>query len=233
MTGILTQAQHLAAVPLYAFVFLWLFVESTGFPISDEPLLLLSGYLTQTRRLDLILVVGIALVGKVTASCLAYWLGRRLSLLWIARPVARPAHGVGRWLHGLRPTTSAILTAEQRFRRSGAWSVFLGRLVPVVRSFISYPAGAARMPFWLFLAATTAGSIIWIVTWTLLGIGLGASYQIALARWGGLSWVVLAAFVVALAVLWLWSHRQHIPHSPDEKTAPPSLTQPPAKPNGY
>ncbi|HLZ22426.1 MAG TPA: DedA family protein [Ktedonobacterales bacterium] len=207
MTSMLTWAQHLPSGPMYTFIFLWLFVESTGFPISDEPVLLIAGYLTHMRRLDVVAVVGVALLGKLMASCLAYWLGRRISLLWMARPMIRPARGIGRWLHVVRPTAAAILAAEQRFRRFGVWSVFLGRLVPVVRSFISYPAGAARLPFWLFFAATAAGSFLWIVTWTLLGIGLGASYQIALTRWGSLSRLILAACAFALGVLWLWSHR--------------------------
>jgi membrane protein DedA with SNARE-associated domain len=69
---------------MYTFIFLWLFVESTGFPISDEPVLLFAGYLTHMQRLDVIAVVGVALLGKLMASCLAYWLGRRISLLWMA-----------------------------------------------------------------------------------------------------------------------------------------------------
>jgi alkaline phosphatase len=208
MSGLLAWAQGLPAGPLYLFIFAWLFVESTGFPISDEPLLLLAGYLAHTRRLDLPAVVGVALVGKVGASCVAFWLGRHIQLERLARPAERPTQGVGRLLYALRPTTGTVQTVEQRFRRQGVWGVFLGRLVPVVRSFISYPAGAARMPTGRFLVATTAGSLIWIGIWTLLGAALGKSYETALARWGRLSWLVLAVFLLALGALWLWSHRR-------------------------
>jgi membrane protein DedA with SNARE-associated domain len=215
MIGILEWGQALPAVPLYAFVFAWLFVESTGFPISDEPLLLLSGYLTSAGRLNIVAVLGVALVGKVSASCAAFWLGQRMS-------PARPASGVGRLLYPVRPTQQAVLAVERRFRRGGAWAVFLGRLVPVVRSFISYPAGAAGMPFGLFLAATTAGSLLWIGTWTLLGAALGVSYAAALARWGQLSWLVLAAFLLALGAVWLWGHRRsaHAARGRDTKRTP-------------
>jgi membrane protein DedA with SNARE-associated domain len=225
MSGLFNWAQHLPAGGLYAFIFAWLFVESTGFPISDEPLLLLAGYLAHTGRLDLSAVVVVALVGKVAASCLAYWIGHHVNLLRLARPTERPAVGLGRWLYPLRPTEPFLLAAERRAQRQGAWGVFLGRLIPVVRSFISYPAGAARMPFNLFLLATTAGSLIWITTWTLLGAVLGKSYEAAAQRWGTLSWLVLAALVIALAALWLWSHRRssraaHAIHSQEARSAP-------------
>lgn len=208
MNGIFTWAASLPVGWLYTFIFAWLFVESTGFPISDEPLLLLAGYLAHTRRLDLSLAIVVALVGKVAASCLAYWAGHHVNLMHLARPAVQPERGWRRWLYYIRPTKGFVLAAEQRFRRQGAWGVFLGRLIPVVRSFISYPAGAARMPFGLFLLATAAGSLLWIAIWTLLGAVLGKSYAAALARWGRLSWLVLAAFLLALGALWLWSHRR-------------------------
>jgi membrane protein DedA with SNARE-associated domain len=225
MSGLFDWAQHLPPGGLYAFIFAWLFVESTGFPISDEPLLLLAGYLAHTGRLDLVVVAGVALVGKVSASCLAYWIGHHVNLLRLARPKLRPAAGLGHWLYPLRPTEPFLLAAERRAQHQGPWGVFVGRLIPVVRSFISYPAGAARMPFNLFLLATTAGSLIWITTWTLLGAALGKSYEAAVQRWGTLSWLVLAAFVIALAALWLWSHRRaaraaHAIHATEE--SPPA-----------
>ena len=208
MSGLYSWAQHLPPGPLYLLIFVWLFVESTGFPISDEPLLLLSGYLAHLRRIDLVVAVSIALAGKVSASFCAYWLGRHIDLMALARPPVRPSAGLSRWLYLVRPSRGALLAAERRFQRRGVWGVFLGRLVPVVRSFISYPAGAARMPAGIFLAATTAGSLVWITTWTLLGVAFGRSYDALLARWSSLSWVVLAAFLLALSLLWLYSHRR-------------------------
>ena len=208
MSGLFVWAQHLPAGGLYAFIFAWLFVESTGFPISDEPLLLLTGYLSLRGRVDLAAAIAVALVGKVAASCLAYWIGRHIDLLSLARPAARPTKGLQRWLYFVRPTAALVQATQQRARTQGVWGVFAGRLIPVVRSFISYPAGAARMPFGRFVLATTAGSLIWIATWTLLGAALGRSYEVAAQRWGTLSWLVLAAFVAVLVAFWLWSHRR-------------------------
>ncbi len=215
MTGLFTWAQALPPLGLYAFIVAWLFVESTGFPISDEPLLLLSGYLAHRGQLNLVAVILVALVGKVAASCLAFWIGRHVDLLRLARPKERPTSGPGRWLYGLRPTKAFLLAAEERARRQGVWGVFVGRLIPVVRSFISYPAGAARMPFNLFLLATAAGSLLWIATWTLLGYLLGASYEAAARAWGNVSWIVLALFILFLGALWLWSHRRSAHPEPE------------------
>jgi membrane protein DedA with SNARE-associated domain len=189
----------------YLFIFLWLFVESTGFPISDEPLLLLAGYLTTKHRIDLLPTLLIALVGKVLASCLAYWIGMHIPLQRLARPEVQPASGFKRWVYHIRPTAHAIETVEERFRQQGAWGVFLGRLIPVVRSFISYPAGTARMAFPVFLAATTAGSFIWIASWTLLGAFAGSSAH-KLSGPAGL--ILLGLGVVALAIALLWNHRR-------------------------
>lgn len=228
MDGILNWAQGLPVGWLYAFIFAWLFVESTGFPISDEPLLLLAGYLSHIHRLDLGATLALALSGKVAASCVAYWIGRHISLLRLARPATRPARGLRRWLYLIRPTESLVLASERRFRGQGVWGVFVGRLIPVVRSFISYPAGAARMPFGLFLAATTAGSLLWIATWTLLGEALGKSYEVALTRWGSLSWLVLAAFLLALGALWLVSHRRAQRSVQTAHQEPPTADRTPA-----
>jgi membrane protein DedA with SNARE-associated domain len=208
MGGLFAWAQLLPTGGLYAFIFVWLFVESTGFPISDEPLLLLTGYLALRGRVDLVAAIAVALIGKVSASCAAYWVGHRIDLLSLARPATRPTQGLQRWLYYVRPTATLVRATQQWVRTQGVWGVFVGRLIPIVRSFISYPAGAARMSFDRFLLATTAGSLIWIATWTLLGTALGKSYEVAARRWGMLSWLVLVAFCAALAALWLWSHRR-------------------------
>src|SRR5262245_38018303 len=134
----------------YLLVVAWLFVESTGFPISDEPILLGAGYWSSLGELDLALVILLALIGKVGASCLAYRIGRFLPLERLARPLASPSGLWSRIGYALRPTPSLVARTEGWFRRRGSVAVFLGRLVPVVRSFISYPAGAARMPFLVF-----------------------------------------------------------------------------------
>jgi len=204
MNGLEHWLSGLPPGPLYLFIFAWLFVESVGFPISDEPIFLVAGYLSTLGHLSLITVILIALVGKVAASCVAYWIGRQLDLERIKRPVERPTSGIARWLYYARPTEKTAWQTEAFFARRGAWSVFMGRLVPVVRSFISYPAGAAGMPFPTFLLATVAGSLLWIAGWTVLGAIVGHSYRAMEGPWRTISLWIIVAMVVAVVGYWLW-----------------------------
>jgi membrane protein DedA with SNARE-associated domain len=204
MRGLEHWLSGLPPEPLYLFILAWLFVESVGFPISDEPVLLLAGYLSTLGRLSLVAVIVVALAGKVAASCVAYWIGRQLDLERIKRPAQQPAHRIRRWLYYARPTDTMAQRTEVFFAQRGAWSVFLGRLIPVVRSFISYPAGAARMSFTVFLVATTAGSLFWIAGWTVLGAAVGRSYGALEGPWRTLSlWIIVLMAVVAVGY-WLW-----------------------------
>jgi membrane protein DedA with SNARE-associated domain len=190
--------------PLYLFIFAWLFVESVGFPISDEPILLLAGYLSTLGDLSLTVVIVVALAGKVAASCVAWWIGWQLDLERFKRSAERPSSGIARWLYYARPTEKMARQTEAFFARRGAWSVFLGRLVPVVRSFISYPAGAAGMPFGVFLLATTAGSLLWIAGWTALGAVVEHSYHALEGPWRAISlWIIAAMFLATVGYL-LW-----------------------------
>lgn len=230
----LWSLQH-AGIAAYGLVFLWLFVESTGFPLTDEPVLLAAGALVALHQVDLVAVVACALLGKVSASCLAYAVARgireesRLALalasagerargalarsLRTSRPAGwlfRRASRLNSRLAPLSPRASVLRRTDGFFARYGVWAVFLGRLVPIVRSFISYPAGAARMPFGAFLVATSAGSFLWIGIWVLLGIGAGYSSATLLGRLGPVEWIA-AGGVLALAVMagggWRWARR--------------------------
>ncbi|HEX3269325.1 MAG TPA: DedA family protein [Ktedonobacterales bacterium] len=204
MSGLENWLTGLPSELLYLFILAWLFIESVGFPISDEPILLLSGYLSTVGHLSLFAVIFIALVGKVAASCVAWWIGRSLDLEHIKRPAKSPGRRIARWLHYARPTEKMARQTEAFFARRGAWSVFLGRLVPVVRSFISYPAGAAGMPFPIFLLATTAGSLLWIAGWTALGAVVGHSYRALEGLWRTTSLWIVIAMVLAAAGYWHW-----------------------------
>ena len=143
-------------------------------------------------------------MGKVGASCVAWRIGRRLDLERIKRPAERPAAEIARWLYFLRPTQKMARQTDSFFAKRGAWSVFLGRLVPVVRSFISYPAGAAGMSFGVFFIATTAGSLLWIAGWTILGTIAGHSYRALEGPSRIISlWIIAAMASLALGY-WLW-----------------------------
>ena len=110
----------------------------------------------------------------------------------------------GRWLH---LDARKLDRAERWFERWEGWAVFLGRLTPVVRSFVSIPAGVMEVPFVRYTLLTLAGSAIWCFGLAGLGWAVGASWEDVHEAFSYLDYLVVGAIVAGLA--WLaWSHRR-------------------------
>jgi membrane protein DedA with SNARE-associated domain len=109
----------------------------------------------------------------------------------------------GRWLH-LKPAT--LDRAEAWFDRRGDWAVFLGRITPVVRSFISIPAGVFRSPLPRYTLLTLLGSGIWAFAFAGAGWGVGTGYRRVHEEFRWVDYAVVAA--VGLAVVWLLVRRR-------------------------
>ena len=109
----------------------------------------------------------------------------------------------GRWLH-LGPEN--VERAEKWFERWGDWAVFLGRVTPVVRSFVSIPAGVAKMPLLRFTVLTFLGCVLWCFGIAGAGYALGTRYEEFHHNFRYADYTV-AALLVALAVLW-WVRRR-------------------------
>jgi membrane protein DedA with SNARE-associated domain len=122
--------------------------------------------------------------------------------LWGGRPLLE-RHG--RWLH-LSPGN--LDRAEEWFARRGRAAVFLGRLTPVVRSFISIPAGVLEYPLRSYVPLTLAGSAIWCFGFAAVGWALGGSYDRVHHAFTGLEVLVVAAAAVAGAAWLLRRHRR-------------------------
>jgi membrane protein DedA with SNARE-associated domain len=110
----------------------------------------------------------------------------------------------GRWLH---VDAENLERAERWFDRWGGWAVFLGRLTPVVRSFVSIPAGVLEIPFVRYTLLTLAGSAIWCFALAGLGWAVGASWENVHNDFKYVDYLVVAAVVAGVA--WLaWSLRK-------------------------
>ena len=136
-------------------------------PIPSEIVLAMAGYLAGEGRVNVVLVTVAATVGSLVGALALYWIGAVLG-----------EERLKRWLDRIPLVERSDLErADRWFERYGHWAVLLGRMVPVVRSLISIPAGAERMPLGQFVVLTTVGSGIWNSLFVGLGYTLGSRWQ--------------------------------------------------------
>jgi membrane protein DedA with SNARE-associated domain len=185
----------------YLGVMIAMAIESAMIPLPSELILPYAGFLVsdpnQVEPLthgpwSFWIVVIVATIGNTIGSLIAYAIGA-----WGGRPFLE------RWGRYLLIRPHEIEVAERFFERYGAATAFFSRLLPIVRTFISFPAGVARMPLGRFVAYSTAGAFIWSTGLVFAGVQLGARWQDirhALQRFDRLS----AGGVVALVVLFIW-----------------------------
>ncbi len=177
-------------------------LESIFPPIPSELVLLLTGFNVETGRFALIPAILLATVGSVVGAWVLYGLGAWIRGERLERFLAR----VGRWI-GL--TADDVATGFEWFDRHGGKIVLYGRLVPVVRSVVSIPAGAERMPFARFTLLTAAGSLLWNTVWIVVGELLGHQWEKADAWHGVINNVVVVALVLGFGYLVVKARRRN------------------------
>jgi membrane protein DedA with SNARE-associated domain len=138
-------------------IFLLMVPESACIPIPSEATMLFAGFNVSEGKYSLFAAVAVGSIANLVGSWIAYAVGYygRLELL--------ERHKV------FHIKASHLAMTERWFEKYGSWAVFFSRMLPIVRTFISLPAGAARMPFWRFSALTLAGCVPWILMLTLVG----------------------------------------------------------------
>jgi membrane protein DedA with SNARE-associated domain len=138
-------------------------------PIPSEIVLPFGGFMTTRTILSVQGVIIASTLGSVLGAIILYLIGRVVNTSQIEK-------FINRWGHVLRVSKKDVRTAEGWFIRYGNWTVFFCRLIPVVRSLISIPAGMARMNFISFLCFSTLGTVIWNTILVSLGAILGESW---------------------------------------------------------
>ncbi|MFP7759969.1 DedA family protein [Marisediminicola sp. LYQ85] len=166
-------------------------VETVFPPIPSEVILPLAGFLANTGDLDFALVLVSATAGSYLGALALYYLG-----LWVGEE------------RTIRVLSRLPLVDREDFERASGWfsrhgrsAVFFGRLIPGVRSLISLPAGAARMPVGVFSVFTVGGSLAWNAFLVGGGFALGTQYELVDRYSGVLDVVVIAAIVVVVVLL--------------------------------
>ena len=159
----------------YGAIALVMLLENIVPPIPSEVVMPLAGFLIQQGKLQLVPTLLAGLIGTVLGAWFWYGIGRLINEQRLEHWLQRH----GRWM-GLRPEDLA--RSRRWFNRHGVAVVFWGRIIPGVRTLVSLPAGIEMMPQPLFLAWTTAGSLLWILLLTLAGKALGNGYALVAAR---------------------------------------------------
>ena len=166
-------------------------VETVFPPLPSELVLPLAGYTASQGYYSVVAAIAWATAGSLVGALVLYWLGVAWGLERICATADRiplmHAHDVRR--------------AVAWFGRHGRTAVFVGRLVPGVRSLISIPAGVDRMPLLRFCIFTTAGSLVWNAALILAGYELGTRWHVVEGYVGGIGNVVYVLLAVLLVVV--------------------------------
>ena len=172
-------------------------IESACIPLPSEVIMPFSGYLVSTGRFELVWVATAGAIGCNIGSFFAYELGKR---------GGRPA--IERWGRFVFIGADELDAADRFFARWGSAAVLVGRLLPVIRSFIAFPAGIARMPLLRFHVFTFVGSWPWCFGLAWVGMVLGDKWNSdprLKAMFHSADALILAALVIC-GVLFVW-HR--------------------------
>lgn len=173
-------------------------IESACIPFPSEVIMPLAGWLLVAEHGlgwgGVVLAGFWGAVGNLIGSTIAYGIG-----LWGGRPLLER---YGRWI---LITRKDLDRADAWFARWGEATVFVARLLPVVRTFISLPAGIARMPFWRFAGYTFAGSFLWSLLLAAVGYKWGPDWEQFRERARFLDYPL--AILVVILVVWFVGHK--------------------------
>jgi membrane protein DedA with SNARE-associated domain len=178
-----------------AAVFVLMTLESACIPVPSEAIMLFAGFSVSKGELTMFEIVAAGVLGNLLGSWIAYAVGYygRLDLL-----------EKNRLIH---VNQKHLKWADDWFAKYGNWAVFFSRMLPIVRTFISLPAGVAKMPFWRFTVLTLLGSIPWVLALGLIGKAVGSNWEEWRHNLSYLDYVVAAAIVAGI-VYWLVRRRR-------------------------
>ncbi len=151
----------------YAGIFFMMFLESSFFPFPSEVVMIPAGYLAYKGEMNIFLVVFFGILGSLAGAIFNYYFALKLGRVFLLK--------YGKYFF-IKDET--IFKMEEFFSKHGHISTFFGRLIPVVRQYISLPAGLSKMNLFVFSIYTSLGAGIWVIILTLLGYFLGGNEEL-------------------------------------------------------
>jgi len=183
-------------------IFVLMTLESACIPVPSEATMLFAGFNVADGQYSLFAAVAVGSVANLVGSWIAYAIG------YYGRIDILEKHG--RKLHVKQ---SHLEWADRWFERHGDATVFFSRMLPIIRTFISLPAGVAKMPFWRFSALTLLGCIPWVLMLTLIGKAAGDNWEDWKDSLHYVDYAVAAAIVVG--AIYLLVRRRRKPPAAD------------------
>ena len=183
-------------------VFVLMAAENACLPVPSEVVVPYGGVLAALGHTSMWAVIVVSTAAALLGAGTVYAIGR-----FGGRPLAL------RYGHRIRIKPSHLDKAEQWFARRGEPMVLYTRMLPVVRTFISLPAGIARMPWTKFLLYTAIGSAVWNTALAYLGWAFGANWDSLQAQFARFTYIVIVVGVVIVAALVGWYLRKWRRHT--------------------
>lgn len=185
----------------YVGIGLLMFLENVFPPIPSELIMPLAGFTAAQGKLALFPAILAGSIGSLLGALLWYYIGKFVGEVRLKQW----ADQYGKWL---TLSSADITKADNWFNKYGGLAVFLGRLVPGVRTLISLPAGVSEMPLLPFVLYSALGSTFWVAILTYLGYVLGDNYELVEEYLGPVSKIVVVALAIAFVVWVVWRQSQ-------------------------
>ena len=193
---------HFIASLGYFGVFLLMLLESACIPIPSEVTMPFAGSLVALGTFNFWIVVLVGTLGNLVGSLLAYWLGWWGEDAFVRKVITK----YGKYV---LISESEYDRSERWFRNHGEMVVFLSRVLPVLRTFISLPAGVAKMRLRKFILYTTVGCFIWSIILTQIGVVLGNNWQSLQVYFHKFDIVIVVA-CIAVVAWYIWHKLKHL-----------------------
>lgn len=181
----------------YGGILFLMLIESCGIPMPSEVIMPFSGFLVADGHLNFWVVALIGTIGNLIGSLLAYWIGYRGG-----RPL------IEKYGKYILMSKHDLDIADRWFKKYGNATVFFSRVLPIIRTYISFPAGIAKMDLKKFSFYTFFGALPWCIGLTYAGVKMGANWDMIREKLHSLD-LVMGVLVIVLILLYVYRHLKH------------------------
>lgn len=180
----------------YGGIIVMMFLESSFFPFPSEIVIPPAAYLAERGEMNIFIVVFCGILGSILGALFNYWLALKLGRPTLLR--------YGRYV-GLTP--ESFDRTEDFLRKHGIFGTLIGRLIPVIRQYISFPAGLARLPLIPFITATALGSGIWVIILAAIGYLVGNNQEM-IAHYSHKTFYFLLPVIIIACLAYIYRQRK-------------------------